>query len=179
MLLPAAGSARGSEVTDQHDGIAVTVDRRSGWRVIHPTGASAVGLGVGSPLIGFSAMFAAIGVFQFVTRHDIGGLFAELGIAVCPLALTYLMIFRYFVAYDQRFVAAGRRFGAPRVVVTRSEVSQAVWSSEYRKNGGRLIGRAGEVLILLEPVLSRRQLAVLARELGVPFREVSTLAEAP
>jgi hypothetical protein len=173
VLRPDAARAARSEVTTEprDQRVVVVVDRQNGWRVIRPSFGSVVTLVLVLPATLIATMCTVIGIVLIIRRQEsVGMLIAILAFAAVLLAAYHSAVFLYFVAFDQHHVATGRRLGAPRTVVARDEIRQVMWSDKYRKTGGRLLDRDGEVLVSLEAVVSRRQVKNLARELGLPFR---------
>jgi hypothetical protein len=146
------------------------VDKRNGWRVMHPTFLSFPAIclillfgGVGLAVVG-------VGVYEAVIEGSI----ATLAITACvPLLgfwVAYQIMFSMFVAYDEVRFASGTSRRKPRKVVDRADIRHLTWGYTHSRRRGSVLGEDGRVLALIPSSFSRRQVADLARELGVPFR---------
>jgi hypothetical protein len=79
-------------------------------------------------------------------------------------------MFSMFVAYDEVRFASGNSRRKPRKVVDRADIRRIAWGYSHSRRRGTVLGEDGRVLALIPSSFSRRQVAGLARELGVPFR---------
>ena len=150
---------------------AIVVDKRGGWRVIRISPLSLMAL-AGTVLFGGLAVLSLVaGIYELVKTGSIGDLVFLTGLAVCSLLFLYGYVFSYYVAFDELHVIQGRRLRNPRKVVSRSAVSCLKWEflTETQRVCGVLRDEDGNKLMVIEPLFSGRRLALIARELGVPF----------
>ncbi|HXR74230.1 hypothetical protein [Actinocrinis sp.] len=153
--------------------VATGVSKRDGWRVFHPARLSWHAV-AGIILLGGGASLATgYGIDLLAEKGDIGSFLYLLGFALAALGFLYFNTFAYYVAIDDRYVAQGRRRRAPADVIERSAVSYTTWGFIHGAVHGQLHDEGGNVLMLIEPSVERKQLVAIAQELGVPFRSSS------
>lgn len=95
-----------------------------------------------------------------------------LGFGLVPLVLVNLVIWGYYVAIDERHVAAGRMRGRAREIVERRDIAYVAWVNGAKSKHGALCATDGSSLLDVESWISRAQIVGIAEVLGVPLREV-------
>jgi hypothetical protein len=151
---------------------ANVVDKRGGWRVIRISPLSLTAL-AGTVLFGgLAGLSLGVGIYELVKTGSIGDLVFLIGLAVASLLFLYGVVFSYYVAFDGCHVVKGRRLRSPGKVAPRPAVSYLTWEflPEAQRVCGVLCDEDGSKLMVIEPLFSSRRLALIARELGIPFR---------
>jgi hypothetical protein len=145
------------------------VDRRNGWRVIHPTLRSFPAICFNLVTGGIGLFFIALGIYEELRQGAVGVLVFLVCFALALFRLEYTLMLGTFVAYDETRLARGSSYVKRRKVVARAEIRLITWHYAHTKYRGAVIGDDGLVLLEFAASITRRQVADLARELGVPF----------
>jgi hypothetical protein len=151
---------------------AIVVDKHGGWRVIRISPLSLMAL-AGTVLFGGSAgLSLALGIAALVKIGSIGDFVFFTGFAIASLLFLYGVVFSYYVAFDEYHVVKGRRLRNPGKIVPRPAVSYLTWEflPEAQRVCGVLRDEDGNKLMIIGALFSDRRLALIARELGIPFR---------
>ena len=150
----------------------IVVDKRGGWRVIRISPLSLMALAVTLLFGGLAVLGLVAGIYELVTTGSIGDLVFLIGVAVAALLVLYGLVFSYFVAFDDYHVVQGRSLRNPSKIVPRPAVSYLTWEflPEAQNVCGVLRDEDGNKLMVIESMFSSRRLALIARELGIPFR---------
>jgi hypothetical protein len=150
----------------------IVVDKRSGWRVVHPSPFSYQAVCFILFWGGFGSAAIAVGVDQLVRFGKVGLFALLLCFGLGGWAFIYGFLCAPYVAFDEHHVAQGNSRRRPKAVVARADISRMTRGSISRGLQGALFGQLvdedGNVLMRLNGNITTRQLANLARELQVP-----------
>jgi len=147
----------------------VVIDQNSGWRVIHPTFLSLPGVALNLLFAVPAAGAMAIAFFELVAYENVVGFLLGCCVSAMFLGGIYAFMCQYYVAFNNYHIAHGYLYRAPRELVPRPEVSRARWGPTNRTMCGQLLDSSDNVLMNMEPHFAKRRVALMARELGIPF----------
>jgi hypothetical protein len=96
------------------------------------------------------------------------------GLLVCVLGLGFWvlqhgLIWSYYVAVNERYVAAGRMRSRGIDIVERSDIASVIWRGGQKVEQGELYAADGTKLLTVGQWLGQEQVAEIAEMLGVPF----------
>ena len=153
-------------------GAAIVVDKRGGWRVIRISPLSSMSIAGILLFGGLAVLSLGAGIYELVKTGSVGDLVFLVGLAAASLLFLYGVVFSYYVAFDDYHVVQGRRLRNPGKIVPRPAVSylKQEFLTEAQRVCGVLRDEDGNKLMVIESMFSRRRLALIARELGIPFQ---------
>ena len=141
--------------------------RGADWTVFRPSARSFGNLAAAGYVALVGAGFLTWGAVNLAHGH-VGGL-GQCVFGLALLALQHGLIWSYYVAVNERHIAAGRIRSRGIDIVERADVAGVVWRGGQKVERGVLCSADGTELLALGQWLGKQRVAELAQALDVPF----------